>query len=175
MQTFLPYPSFTQSAQALDYKRLGKQRVEAMQIIKAITGEKTLKGKSYKGWVKHPCSVMWKNYVPALKRYHNVMIDEWVYRGYENSMKKYPDNEVSDLVVDLPYWFGDKDFHKSHKANLLRKNYDFYLKPSWFFVSPKLPYVWFDEKQQKYHIDENYIRIYEGDDNFAYKKPTFKF
>ena len=33
MQTFLPYPDMIKSAKALDYKRLGKQRVEAKQII----------------------------------------------------------------------------------------------------------------------------------------------
>ena len=40
MQTFLPYESFAESAKVLDWRRLGKQRVEGMQIIKAITGEK---------------------------------------------------------------------------------------------------------------------------------------
>jgi len=32
MQTFLPYADFKESAQCLDYRRLGKQRVEAKQI-----------------------------------------------------------------------------------------------------------------------------------------------
>ena len=36
MQTFLPYKSFKKSAETLDYQRLGKQRVEAMQIINVI-------------------------------------------------------------------------------------------------------------------------------------------
>lgn len=36
MQTFLPYPNFKASAFALDSKRLGKQRVENMQIMSAI-------------------------------------------------------------------------------------------------------------------------------------------
>lgn len=29
MQTFLPYPDFKKSAQCLDYRRLGKQRVDS--------------------------------------------------------------------------------------------------------------------------------------------------
>ena len=33
MQTFLPYPDFKKSLQTLDYRRLGKQRIEAYQII----------------------------------------------------------------------------------------------------------------------------------------------
>ena len=47
MQTFLPYASFIKSAQCLDDKRLGKQRVECLQILKAI------KDVNY-GWRNHP-------------------------------------------------------------------------------------------------------------------------
>ena len=36
MQTFLPYEDFTKTAQCLDYKRLGKQRVEAYQILRIL-------------------------------------------------------------------------------------------------------------------------------------------
>jgi hypothetical protein len=36
MQTFLPYPNFKKSLQILDYRRLGKQRVEAYQIIRIL-------------------------------------------------------------------------------------------------------------------------------------------
>jgi Pyrimidine dimer DNA glycosylase len=34
MHTFLPYPSFEETASILDYRRLGKQRVEGFQILK---------------------------------------------------------------------------------------------------------------------------------------------
>ena len=67
MQTFLPHESFEKSAQVLDWRRLGKQRVEGMQIINAITGKTRKDGKPYKGWINHPCSVMWRDYAPALK------------------------------------------------------------------------------------------------------------
>ena len=36
MQTFLPYPDFAASAAALDDRRLGKQRVEALQVLRAL-------------------------------------------------------------------------------------------------------------------------------------------
>jgi len=74
MQTFLPYKSFTKSAQVLDYKRLGKQRVEAMQIFNALTGVPTKSGKAYTGWLNHPAVVMWKDYEEALLLYKNKMI-----------------------------------------------------------------------------------------------------
>ncbi len=53
MQTFLPYPDFKRSAKVLDYRRLGKQRVEALQILKALQVE------NY-GWRNHPIVKMWK-------------------------------------------------------------------------------------------------------------------
>ena len=37
MQTFLPFQDFAASAKVLDMKRLGKQRVETLQVLKAIT------------------------------------------------------------------------------------------------------------------------------------------
>jgi hypothetical protein len=47
VQTFLPYPDFAESAQVLDQARLGKQRVEALQVLRAVT----LPGY---GWQSHP-------------------------------------------------------------------------------------------------------------------------
>ena len=37
MQTFLPYPDFVQTAGVLDARRLGKQRVETIQVMRALT------------------------------------------------------------------------------------------------------------------------------------------
>lgn len=36
MQTFLPFSDFKKSAESLDYRRLGKQRVECLQILAAL-------------------------------------------------------------------------------------------------------------------------------------------
>ena len=69
MQTFLPYESFEKSAKVLDYRRLGKQRVEGMQIINAIENPNP------QGWKNHPIVIMWTPYVTALKHYTNVMIN----------------------------------------------------------------------------------------------------
>ena len=67
MQTFLPYASFTDSLKALDNKRLGKQRVEAMQVLKALHIP------DY-GWRHHPCVKMWNGYDKALCDYMNKSI-----------------------------------------------------------------------------------------------------
>jgi len=139
MQTFLPYNDFVKSARALDYKRLGKQRVEGMQIINAITGINRKDGKPYKGWKNHPATVMWRPHVEMLKHYVNIMIMEWKDRGYNNTMQFY---EV-DWPVDIPDWLGYEPFHASHRANLLRKDYKFYSQYGWT-EDPGMPYVWHD-------------------------------
>lgn len=157
MQTFLPYPDMRQSLQALDNKRLGKQRVETYQIISAITGRPKLDGTPYKGWINHPCSIMWKNYIPALKLYLNYSIIEWIKRGFKNTMKL---EEGIDENVSLPEWFGDLKFHDSHKSNLLKKDSKFYSQYNWD-VDPNDPYVWLDSNGKWYvqHSGEK-IKIY---------------
>ena len=119
MQTFLPYPDLKKSVQVLDSKRLGKQRTKT------------------KGWRNHPAVKMWKGYVNALKLYFNLCLEEWVSRGYKNNMKK----EFIRGKIVFPLWFGNPQFHSSHRSNLLRKNKKYYSKFSWK-ESPDLSYVW---------------------------------
>ena len=130
VQTFLPYSSFEASALALDPKRLGKQRVEADQILRA------LEDPDY-GWQNHPAVVMWRGYVPALRVYRNVMIREWIARGYHNTM---PILRTGGNPR-LPLWIGWADFHASHRSNLLRKDPEFYGQHGWE-EPPDIPYLW---------------------------------
>ena len=145
MQTFLPYPDIKQSLNCLDNKRLGKQRVESYQIISAITGRKKKNGEEYKGWVSHPCTVMWRKYLPYLKTYYNLSIDEWINRGFKNNMEK----EVVNEEIVVPLWFGNQMFHNSHKSNLLRKDFEFYSKYEWS-VNESDSYLWLDENNKWY-------------------------
>jgi hypothetical protein len=80
MQTFLPYPSFPKSAQCLDYRRLGKQRIETKQIWQTLMG--VSKGK---GWANHPAVLMWKGHEDALIWYGEIMCEEWIRRGYNDT------------------------------------------------------------------------------------------
>ena len=43
MNTFLPYPSIQESAQSLDRRRLGKQRIETLQLLNSFVREKRAK------------------------------------------------------------------------------------------------------------------------------------
>jgi hypothetical protein len=129
MQTFLPYPDFKASLQALDYRRLGKQRVEAYQIIRAL--------RYGGGYSHHPAVKMWRGHLNALKLYYNYALDEWIRRGYKNKMEKMP---IHGRIV-LPPWFGDDKFHAAHRSNLLRKDQIYYGHCGWQ-EKPGLPYLW---------------------------------
>jgi hypothetical protein len=130
MQTFLPSPSFEQSAKQLDYRRLGKQRVEAYQILNVLTGKRT------GGWVNHPATKMWRGYEDALKHYMNVMITEWVARGYNNNMEL----NVIPPNFKYPEWLGGT-IHETHRAALLYKDFDHYKQFGWDEL-PLLDYYW---------------------------------
>ena len=132
MQTFLPHPDFEKSIKTLDYRRLGKQRVEAFQILNIL-----LNRNKSQGWKNHPAVLMWKGYENALKLYLNLCITEWVSRGYKNTMKL---ERIRSKVI-FPPWFGKRKFHSSHRSNLLRKDKKHYSQFKWKEKS-NLPYVW---------------------------------
>lgn len=120
VNTFLPYADFSQSASVLDMKRLGKQRLEARQIIRILEGQTTTKG-----YRNHPAVAMWKDNVEALKLYYNTIVKEWINRGYKNTMELYEiGSETSN--IPMPWWFNNPDFHYAHQASLVRKNETYY-------------------------------------------------
>ena len=134
MQTFLPYESFRDSAKILDYRRLGKQRVEAYQILRALTGEST-------GWVNHPATRMWRGYEYHLCIYGAMICTEWKMRGYNDSLQsKFLDASLQFDTAIRPDWLGMPELHKSHQSNLYRKDPVHYAK--FASVGADLPYVW---------------------------------
>lgn len=119
MMTFLPYPSYAQSARVLDYRRLGKQRLEALWLINHI-----INGTS----TRHILYKMWSPYLESLKEYHNAMVTEWVIRGYRNTMLLY---RIDLEVLREPQWLGDPLIHGSHRGRLLAKDQGFYSGYGW--------------------------------------------
>jgi len=133
VNTFLPYADFKKTAECLDVKRLGKQRLEAHMIINILENPSKL------GWRNHPAVKMWRGYIDALKMYFNAIVQEWIEREYVNNYSFY---EIPD-EVEMPWWMGNDDFHMSHQASLLRKNPEFYA--SKFAVSEEYQnqgYIW---------------------------------
>ena len=133
MQTFMPYQNFYDTFKCLDYRRLGKQRVEARQIWNIVT-DNTKKI----GWANHPAVNMWRGYDNALALYHNLCITEWINRGYKNNMPLIPIN-TNNII--MPPWVGLNAFHSAHRQTLLHKKYEFYSQFGWK-ETPKYEYHW---------------------------------
>ncbi|MBZ9599693.1 MSMEG_6728 family protein [Streptomyces yangpuensis] len=149
MQTFLPFPSFQDSAAVLDARRLGKQRVEALQVLRGLIVP------GY-GWRRHPAVRMWAGYEEALVRYGLDVCRNWTAEGRADTCAA---TLVQDFRAwlpgggeprtqpqlaadgDLPPWLGAVDFHRSHQSALVRKDPDFY-RPHFPEVADDLPYVW---------------------------------
>lgn len=150
MQTFLPYPDFELSAKCLDYRRLGKQRVEVLQLLTAlITGPIKLvklgdgQIKRATPWYNHPAAKMWRGYENALVSYGLSICQEWIDRGYNDTCSDKIESfwmTMSDNQ-DQPPWLGDEDFHAAHRSNLLRKDPVHYGQFGWSEPND-LPYIW---------------------------------
>jgi hypothetical protein len=138
MQTFVPYADFRESARALDMRRLGKQRVETLQIIQSLM---PITGRKQHGWRNHPATKMWQENIAGLAAYGVAICDEWISRGYKDTCREKISAHVEPDELDLPEWWGDNRVHESHKSNLLRKNFDFYSRYDWG-VSTDIPYFW---------------------------------
>jgi hypothetical protein len=147
MQTFLPYPDFAASAAVLDDKRLGKQRVEALQVLRALT-------RPTYGWKRHPAVRMWAGYPAGVAAYGLAVCDEWVRRGWADTCAATigtdlaaaglpPPRTQAELALrsGLPEWLGDERVHRSHRAALVRKDAEFY-RSAFPDADPELPYFW---------------------------------
>ena len=143
MQTFLPYAGFVRTARALDLRRLGKQRVEALQVLRGQVVP------DY-GWRHHPAVKMWHGHQEALAAYGVAICREWIRRGHADTvlgtivetLGRTPRSQAELRRAGLlPAWLGDAAFHRSHRSALVRKD------PAWYGpmfpdVPGDLPYVW---------------------------------
>jgi hypothetical protein len=137
VQTFLPYREFHQTARVLDARRLGKQRVETLQILNALSRE------NY-GWQNHPAVKMWRGHEQMLAEYGLSICVEWKERGYKDTCYE----KIGDLLCAFPSstlteppWLSNIDLHISHRSNLVRKDPEYY-KKFWPDIDGDLPYVW---------------------------------
>jgi hypothetical protein len=148
VQTFLPYADFGETARVLDKRRLGKQRVETIQVIRALTVA------GY-GWRHHPAAAMWAGYEEALARYGLDICEAWCGLGNADTCAA---TLVADLsrgtglpaprtqselasAAELPPWLGDVAFHLSHRSALMRKDPAHY-RPIFGDVPDDMPYIW---------------------------------
>ncbi|WP_112270066.1 MSMEG_6728 family protein [Lentzea terrae] len=148
MQTFLPFPDFAATARVLDRRRLGKQRVETLQVHRALV----VPGH---GWRHHPAVRMWAGYEEALVRYGLEICAVWRAAGFLDTCEVTMRSDLArakDITIvrtqaelaaagALPHWLGDETVHRSHQSALVRKDPEHYRR---YFpgVPDDLPYVW---------------------------------
>lgn len=133
MQTFLPHADFRRSAASLDRQRLGKQRVECLQLLKSQ-------------FPNHPCAKMWRGYEDALATYGIEICLEWRRRGYRDTCLLKIANFLSSEPVVMPHWFGSYSLHASHRSMLVQKLPEHY-GPQFPFAAVNLAYVWPEPKE----------------------------
>ena len=148
MQTFTPYADFERSLRTLDQKRLGKQRVEVIQIVRALT----VPGYA---WSSHPAVLMWKGYEEALGRYGLTSCQVWTELGFGDTcaatiaadlraigISEIRTQEELAAADALPSWLFDETLQLSHRSALLRKDPEHYGR----LFDPETPrdldYVW---------------------------------
>lgn len=121
-------------------KRLGKQRVETLQILQALTYGTQ--------WRNHPAVKMWRGYKLALAAYGEAICLEWISRGYKDTcLGKIREFSCGFGPLYMPPWFDSEAFHKAHRQILLAKNFDWYSRFGWAEqpatqVDGKWPYIW---------------------------------
>lgn len=113
--TFVVDGDIVKAVSLLDNKRLGKQRVEAYQLIRILEGKSD-------SWKSHPALKMWIGYLDGLKYYYNCCVNEWIKRGKNNTMEIYS----IPSKIDMPWWINWDRLHYSHQAMLNRKEPSYY-------------------------------------------------
>ncbi len=147
MQTFLPYADFERSARVLDRMRLGKQRVETIQVVRALTWPEY-------GWKNHPAVLMWEGFEEALGRYGFACCEAWTDLGFGDTCALTIGTDLRAAGIEtvrtqlelaaadaLPPWLGDEAVHRSHQSALVRKDHEHYA-PLFPDVPDDLAYVW---------------------------------
>lgn len=149
MQTFLPYENFRESARVLDYRRLGKQRLETQTLLNLMIHPDN------SGYRNHPAFKMWDGYDLALAFYGMEICQEWIDRGYKDTLWNFFSNYTDKPIIGcqlFPKWLGLEKFHSSHRSALLYKDFSYYSQFGWSEKpaipikvtknSVTLPYYW---------------------------------
>lgn len=128
MQNFQTSTDFCSTAKSLDYRRLGKQRLETADCLAIRLGQPSwMSDKQYalilKRYGNHPAQKMWAGYEYSLIEYGIEICREWCNRGYngnyESKIAEYY-LMLKDWNIIKPHWLTD-GFCSIHRSILLGK------------------------------------------------------
>lgn len=150
MQVFLPFEDFAESAAVLDQKRLGKQRVETLQLflgVLRLNNDGTPKT-TKRTWGDHVVGRLWAPHLYTLLEYQEAVCNDWTARGYRDTCldktRVALERGIAAGYEDSgtrPAWLGDERVHSSHRAALLFKAPEFYEQYGWQ-ERPEYNYFW---------------------------------
>lgn len=102
IQTFVPYADYRNSATILDDRRLGKQRVETLQILHVLLGLRTdpdtgvIAPYEPRGWRTHPAELMWKGVDPPW------LGDAELHRSHQSNLIRKDPTRYGPLFPGVP-------------------------------------------------------------------------
>lgn len=126
MQTFLPFGDFLQTAECLDMRRLGKQRVETKQILQCLLEEGSI------GWSNHPIVTAWWGFEEGLATYGLYICSAWKARGYSDTLYEWFQSYRLILrdggrhMTQFPAWTKMSEIHDAYKRVLVWKQPEIY-------------------------------------------------
>lgn len=150
--TWLPLPSYRDSADALSDRDLEQQRYDVVYLLEQLHSiEKSELPSEYLSEVGNAdielLMKMWVGKEMQLCEYGAVVCEEWLTR---KAFQEDPALEIIlkhlDWATDdssnmaKPVWFGNIEFHHSHQAALVRRDADSYR--GLFRVERDLPIIW---------------------------------
>lgn len=150
MQIFLPYPDFKQSVECLNNIHLNSQKWNCQVMAKTFTRNDR--------WASHPTFLAWKPYYESFKYYHDLVVDEWLKRGFRTIAVKYETPKPDKRF--LPWFIGEEMFHQSHRSNLLRKDPTYASRFGWRDPDD-LPYLWPNNNTYQFDCIETGIDWYK--------------
>jgi hypothetical protein len=141
VNTFVCEAAFPASAARLDRQRLGKQRLEVAQMLRALRGET-------RGWANHPAVLAWTGHERALADFGLACHDEWIRRGYLDTTR----GRLADMAATLPdtgvpWWIGDPTYLEHVRGVLVAKDPGHY-GPYWPDVQPATGPQWWPTPAQ---------------------------
>lgn len=135
MNSFVCDEDYDKAAAALDYRRLGKQRVECYQMLAALTGRAV-------GWRNHPATRAWEGHEKSLAEFAIACHIEWLERGYKDTTLGRMRELAAELPdTDKPWWVSDERWLTNIRGILVMKRPSHY-SVHWPTCEPTSKQLW---------------------------------
>ena len=143
LRTWLPVPSFQETALVLHNEELHKVRKDVLYILDVLAGR-------FQHMKHNPSVTMWRGSELVLVAYGVNMCTEWKARGQRDKLSDrifaYAEEALRTNALNpkdngnIPWWLGNVGFHESHKSNLIALRPEHY-QTIWPSVAADLPMV----------------------------------